>query len=181
MKKIIKLISCLAVFGFGSCRAQSELNMKTWKIKEIKTNYISKGPKDVFELPDKNFKKSVIFQVFNDTLIIKNMGKGTFFCSDTLKFGRQFILNTRKQNDLSLIFPGDELNCLNENAITDSCYVSEKFMKILNINSNVLRGAMLTDVYGNLVNCKLFFVSQKDELILFSENNFLIFNRSLKN
>ncbi|MPT33924.1 MAG: hypothetical protein E2604_02250 [Flavobacterium sp.] len=92
--------------------------------------------------------------------------------ADTLFFKDQFKARKIKDNNLTIQYPGDELNnCLVEK---DSCEVGESFLRILGFKGDELMFSIFTTGEPNEYKFKLFYINHK-KLALLSDNDFLLF------
>ena len=172
-----QLSVCFIFFYSLGCNGQS-VRQKCWIVTEVKTNYIPKGPDEIFDISDEEaFVGTELLFASDTSIIFANVSfRNSVSCQDTLFLGNSYKLKRREDDGVSLLYPGDELNYLNNVVINDSsCYISSSFMHLLGVEIDTVRVYQLISSTGHLTHCKLFVSEEGRRMILYSENDFLLF------
>lgn len=162
----------------SQCSAQKHSTV--WKVENVKTNYVQKGTLDTdYFTPPKRLIGTKI-HLKDNRIILSNAFKKRIDWSnlieqfgDTIYFEKAVYFKRREDDDLSRIYPGDELiECVQNN--NNTCFASEAFLNLLEVKGNGVNAYLSSSGRHSKTKCILFILKENKEAVLFSENDFLL-------
>lgn len=172
--KTTVLIFIIAILC-SQCSARKRSSV--WKVKNVKTNYVQKGINDEYELSLDLKGKGIGIQ--DSLLIITEIRKNYVGSAlsdefgDTINFEKKIFFKKRKDDKLSIQYPGNEfMECMLSG--NDTCLIGESFLNFLEVKGNGVNAYLSSSGKHSKTKCILFIVKENKEMVLFSENDFLL-------
>lgn len=162
----------------SQCSAQKRST--AWKVENVKTNYVQKGILDTdYFTPPKRLIGTKIHLQGNQIILSSTFKKRMEWSNlteqfgDTIYFKKPIHFQRRADDDLSRMYPGDELiDCVQNN--NDTCFASEAFLNLLEVKGNGVNAYLSSSGKHSKTKCILFILKENKEVVLFSENDFLL-------
>lgn len=138
-------LTCLPLFSVG------QTNFKgNWKIIDVKNTLLELGGvspaiKDFNLIKSKYMGKCINFK--RTYFLFSKKLRSTSSYSDTAFMGKKYQFQKKEDTDLTLKYPGDELNCDSLDILNKKCFVGTSFMKLLGLDSKSL---IFLDATGNM-------------------------------
>jgi hypothetical protein len=173
MKKAI-VILLITVFC-TQCSAQDPSSI--WQVKDMKTTYTPKGVSDRYELPLDLKGKEIKFQynLLTLTEIRKNYIGSALNdeFGDTIILEKKVLFKRQDDDDISKMYPGDEfIECVQN--YNDTCFASESFFNLLGFKDDVINAYISPVGKHSKTKLILFVLRENREMVLYSENDFLL-------
>lgn len=144
-----------------------------WYVSEASTSHVKKRPKDNYDIP---YLEGSAVYIDKDTLYISMVNGFSLSCDDTLLIGDLMTMKKMEKDYLSIQYPGIEINCIHVSRgdHIDDCIIGEPFMNLLNVTGDYVKGYPLYKKDGGGTSCFLFVVDEAEELVLYSDSEYLL-------
>ena len=172
MNKLLFGYISVLVFILLPFNSKTQVFAKYWRITDVKNTLLELGVASPSNTEFTKIRRSYLggkITFSNGVFMFSKRLRLTEAYSDTVFLGNKYVVNRKVDTEISLRYPGDELDCDSISNSLNICYVGDSFMRLINLDESFLT---YYDAKGNSPNIFVYKVCliKNNKIALFCTN-----------